>query len=554
MPDLRHGLTTLHTGPFRWLLTLTIGGRVVRLTTGDSDQHLTVTGNDGELYEFVGGLGEVSYERLLDLWNASASPRSQSFEVFLDFDIAQAVARGVPVYAAEGELAQWYEGTSWEQRRRVLFGQLEEPVYGEQGDPFSFALSEDPGDDQALEPSPSKTVAEGVTFLESGNIGPDPGIIGAVYPTVIGTPGQAKTIGTTSTGGLSEEVGGTPALLVRRDGTGASTTLTDYRVLIAGHQVAATSVKIWNKTTGITWSATPQLARDLLGNVYSYVNPPSAGVKPLEGEELYAIWDPTTGGGLRNSFAPGTLRGAGDVIRWALNASTLRIDRSRLSELKALNGFLVDSHINVPSSPWSWVSSNLLPLLPVSVGTGPDGLFVVPWLHTSLRKDQAVDVLEHKRNCVRAGDVVYTSRSEVLNDLTIRFGRAADTGSYALRRRVSGDNYDSADPDSRPEFWCRRSRSLFGRRSASFDTAAVFDTATAEAMLGHLARRHSFPRRELLVTLGRDLDWLRPGDVVLYADTGLHLTEAIALVGSIGYGENNLTAQLVLFEPLVFEA
>ena len=560
MPELRPSLSTVYGGPYRWLLSLRIGGRWVRVTSGTDGSLLEITGKDGTVYTFEGGLAPANYERILDLWNASAAPRSQSFEVLLSWDIALQIARGQPVFAAEGEFAQWYEGTTWEERRVVLRGVINEPSYGALGEPFAFALVEDPGDDQAIEPDPRKVVAEGVTFLESGNFGPDGGVVGAVYPTIIGAPGQAKTMGTTGT--LSEELAGSPALFVVRDATRGSTTVTDYKVLIAGHPVTATSVRIWNKTQDQTWTATPQTARDLVGNVYAYVNPSSAGVIPYDGDELYCIWDPDNGGGLRNPFGTGTLRGAGDVIRWALNRATFRIDHSRLAELSVLNAYAIDTFINSPVSPWAWVSSNLLPLLPVTVGVGPDGLYVTPWLHRDLRADQALIELEHGRNVERDGGLVYSSWNEASNDITLRFGPAADTGNYALRRRVSPDDYDPNDPDSRPDFWCRRSFGVLSevlelqaaRRVLALDSSAIFDAATAEAVLASMSRRHSFPRREVVVAAGRELDWLRPGDVVTYTDADVHLASSCALVGSIGYGADNLVIQLVLFEPLVFAA
>ena len=548
MADLRPSLSATQNGTYQWLLVLNIGSRTIQVNTGDP---VTITGKDGEVYEFKGGLGPANYERTLDLWASTPSPRSQSFQVFLDFDIALQIARGTPLFAASGELSQWYEGTPWEERRVVLRGTLEEPSYGPLNEPFAFSLTENPIEDRAVIPEPSWTVQEGVTFTEGATVGPDPGIIGAQYPLVIGAPGQAPGVGTTSTF-RSNDVPATPVLLVRRDTS--SSTLTNFRLLIAGGEVTTTDIKIVNLTNESKTFSTSIIATDTdgLGQSYSYVNP-TLGKDPAEGDQLYAIWDPDDGGGVRNWWGTGTLRGAGDVIRWALQQSTLRVDHSRLGELTILNSFKVDAFINAPISPWSWVSSNLLPLLPVSVATGPDGLYVTPWLVAGLSNEDAVEVIEEGRNAIRQGNVVYTSSDSVFNEITIRFAPNASTGSPALRRVITSQgNHDASDPNSSPNLWCTRSQGIFGTKRLDIETKVVYDTATAESILQYMARRHSHPRREVIYSVPRKMDWLRPGDVVKVTDADLHLSEVIGYLGSIAYGDDSLTVQVIIFEPLVF--
>jgi len=550
MAELRPALATL-TAPYRWLVSLTIAGRVVRVSTGGP---VTITGNDGEVYTFTGGLGDVGFERALDLWVANPSPRSLSLEMLLGFDLAQMVARGAAIFAARGELAQWYEGQPWESRRVVLRGLVQEPAFGALGEVFAFALVEDPGDDLALVPRSSWVVETGATWEETGTLGPDPGIVGSFYPLIIGAPGQAVGVGTTSTS-LSDEIPATPALLVRRDASGG-TAVANHWILLCGGTSKATSIKVYNATNDSkTFTQTAFVnVNDALGQPVTYVQPDSTSNSPVEGDQLFAIWDPATGGGLQNPYGTGTLRGAGDVIRWALDKSSLRVDNSRLSELKILNSYHIDTYINGPVSPWSWLLAEVLPLLPVTVGTGPDGLFVVPWLARALSVSQSMEDLEEGRNCTRQGAVVYTSTSEVYNDLTIRFAPNIDSGSFALHQTLNGETWTSTDPNTSPGLWCRRSASIFGKRSMSLEASVIYDPATAGAVLTDMARRHSHPRREIIYRLPRTLDWLRPGDVITLTDAALHLSSVVGLVGSIAYAEDDLTAQIVLFEPLVFAA
>jgi len=548
VPELRPALRAL-ANHYRWLVTITIGGRVVRLST---DGPVTITGTDGELYVFTGGLGPANYHRALDLWASMPAARSLSFEALLDFDLAQDVARGAALFAAAGELAQWYEGEPWESRRVVLSGIIDEPAYAALGELFTFALVEDPGNDLTVKPPASWVVETGTTWAETGTLGPDPGIVGSFYPIVIGAPGLAVGVGTTSAS-LSDQIPGSPALLVRRDASGGTAT-GDHWILICGGTAPVTSVKIYNATDDAKTFTTTTFVHtvDVLGQPVTYVEPDATSNSPQEGDQLFTVWDPASGGGLQNPFAAGALRGAGDVIRWALGESSLRIDHSRTSELSILDGYKIDTYINGPSSPWAWLLSEVLPLLPVTVGTGPDGLFVVPWLARALSFDQAVDALEEGRNCTREGAVVYTSTAEVYNDLTIRYAPNVETGGFSRYRTLNGDRYTSKDPNTSPGFWCRRSAATFGKRSMTLEASVIYDPATAGAVLQDLARRHSHPRREILYSLPRSLDWLRPGDVVTLTDEDLHLTDVLGLVGSISYGQDSLSCQLILFEPSVF--
>ena len=547
MPQLRPSLAAL-SEPFRWLLHLVIGGRDVYLSTRGP---ATVTAADGTVREFLTGYGLGDYSRSVDLWSVSSSPRSQAFETLLDFDLALMVSRGAPLFAATGELSQWYEGTTWEQRRVVLRGFLIEPAYGAVDEPFAFSITEDPSDDREVVPPASWLIEEGVTFIEAGNLGPDPGVVGQSYPLIIGAPGQALATGTTSPA-YSDDVAGSPALLVQRDGTKVSATLTQYDVLIAGGRVGASSVKIINLTdTARVFTATPLAGVDALGQAYTYVNP-TIGNIPFEGDELFAVWDPASGGGMRNPFGKGPLRSAGDVIRWALQASSIRVDNSRLGELSVLDAFKIDTYINTPVSPWAWLQSEVLPVLPVTVGTGPDGIFVVPWLARAVVAEQAVAILEDGRNVTRRSGLVYTAVGDVYNEITLRYAPNVATGAFAGRRTLGGYRYAADDPQTSPAYWCKRSQAIFGRRSFVIETSVIYDDATADAVVAHLARRYSHPRREVVFSAGRDLDWLRPGDVVLVTDASVSLAAVPAVVGSISYSDDALDIQVVIFEPLVF--
>lgn len=554
---MRPTLTTLTTKSERWLLRVTLGSRVLRFCTGKA---VVITGKDGKTYRYVGGLSPTDFERALDM-TASPTPRSQSFTVLPDFDVALMFMRGTSPSAGTGELSRWYEGAAYEERSVVLDGRMQDPAYGPKGDPFSFAISEDPGEDKALVPPVSWVVAEGVTFIDSGVLGPDPTIVGATYPLVIGAPGQSARIGGTSNT-FTDDAPGTPALQVIRDGSAVSTTLTDYRILIcAGETCEASQVRIVNLTDVTkTFDATTIVsATDGLNQRYWYVNP-TAGNIPAEGDEIYTIWNPANGGGIRNPFGTGTLRGAGDVIRWALAESDVRIDTSAHGELDILNNIKIDTHINGSISPYDWLMSQVVPILPVTVTTGPRGLVVKPLILRTVDKSQATIHLEHGRNCTRAGQVLWNTE-DIANDITISFGPNASTGATTMRRRAHGFDYDSADPDSSPNYWCRRSlQELRGQmgpndtgvRYLDVDGSVLFDVPSAEAALQEIVIRRSMPTMEVIYDLPRGEEGVIPGDVVSVTDAGVHLSASIGVVGPVQQSAESTRIQVVFYAPLVF--
>lgn len=131
------------------------------------------------------------------------------------------------------------------------------------------------------------------------------------------------------------------------------------------------------------------------------------------------------------------MRGAGDVLRWALGQSSLRVDRDRLAAaLPALNGFLIDCVIDERVTPWEWLSANLLPLLPVSLVSGPRGLYPVVWRHAAKASDATFRLdLAADPSIERDGGVRVDSTT-LYNDVTVSYCLDLRTDRYKRSARV----------------------------------------------------------------------------------------------------------------------
>jgi len=559
--DLRLPRATVAPGGWSWLLTVRLAGRDVRLTSGpDVDIDSDVDG----VRRYLSGLTTDGLARALDVFADGPSERSASFAVALSFDLAEAVEQGHAIHGARGELSQWWPGTKYEDRRVVLEGVIREPAYGDASELVAFTLRESLGEDRgrfwdAGEVVTRDTFPAGI--IQGGPLGSDDvdGLWGNAYPIVLGVPGVGHV---ESAGGVLThyDIAATPALLVEQQ---VSTTPADFRLMVCRGVAAdiGDRVEIVNASaTGKNFWGTLTVGKDQTGRDYTYVSPSGLASIPDKSDNLWATWvdraaTPPETTATQNPFAVGALRGAGDVIRWALALSTLRIDRSQAGRLAGLNGFRVDTYINDPTArPWPWVRDTLLPLLPASAVSGPDGLYVTTWDYDAT-PDDAVERLEVGRNCARSLDslVTYGDEGAVVNEVSVQFALDGATGQYT-RTITIGDTWEEhAVSPLYPSIWARRSRQFFGRRAQTVTAGWVYDYATAEAIGAHLLRRSALPPRRVAVTADAALAWLRPGDVVAFTDRSLSLIGRAAHVEAVASSESGqVEVGLILFESLTY--
>jgi len=561
--DLRLPWSTVASGDWSWILTLRVAGRDVRLTSGAD---VDVTSRTEGTLRYLSGLSTEGLARTLDIFADGPSERAASFAVAVSFDVAEAIEQGHLLHGATGELAQLWAGQDFDDRRRVLEGILREPAYGDADELLTFTIRESLGEDRGRFWAPGEIVSRD-TFPaglpNSGIAGSEDvdGLWGNAYPIVIGSPG----------GGHVEDVGGvltyfdvpaTPALLVEQQEPSTGTA-TDYRLMVCRGVARdiGSKVEIVNASAASSnFAGTMAVGIDRQGRDYTYVNPNGAPGIPAKSDNLWAIWIDRAAAVIesrstQNPFDVGALRGAGDVIRWALGLSTLRVDRSQLGRLAALNGFLVDTYLNDPTAaPWPWVRDTLLPLLPASAVFGPDGLYVAAWQYDATTAD-AVMHLEVGRNCSRSIDtlVTYGDEGAVFNEITLQFALDASTGQFARSKTLGAVWDDQAATVHHPSIWGRRSQQWFDKRSKTIPVPWAYDDATVEAIGQAMLRREALPPRRVAVTAGPEIEWLRPGDVVAFTDAALSMTNRAAHVEAVASLETGqVEVGLLLFDPLAF--
>jgi len=544
MSTVRPTIEALRNGPSSVVVELSIGGQILRYTDGGAVV-VSSRAPGASDRRFLPGLAIGPLSEQVAIFSGDISPRSVSLDLVVTVEIAALLRSGHSIYSATAEISRIWPEQEWEDRKVLLRGYVDEPMWGGAGEIFSFAVSEDPGSDPALI-IPSTWASTSATFPRASgerspepayvgaSIGRDPNIDGTIYPIVIGYPGSGVPVETPAPE-WGSQIPGSPALYVEL--TSDAPTNTDHIIMISGGPVEATACKVWNVTdrSKTVASTTVKTSKDKLGQAFSYILTTSSD-RPDEGDELWASWLPASGGGMSDPYGPGTLRRADHVIRWALAQSGLRVDDAMIPRLSILSSIKIDGYINAAVSPWEWLSSSILPLLPCSPVWGPDGLYVAVW-QLGAQVSDAVARIDVGRNAARITPVSMSGSDEVVNRLTLSFAPNGSNGNFSQYRTLTGirSAVEAADPAVLPNPWCARSQSVgaWGVRESTIETSYIYDQASAEIILGWQARMLSFPRRRVGVLLSERLAYLRPGDAVAFSDADLSVSEQVAHIDSI---------------------
>ncbi len=529
---------SLVSGRLVGLLVIDYAGRSWRWST----RPVEVYDEDGVGQRFTGGLGNVELDEDLDLFGDSPTIDSIPFELAWPGDVARLVALGHDLGAAVGEFSLWVEGTAWEERVVLVEGEVTDPEYGGVGELVSFSLERLGDEDRGTVPEVDAAVKAGVTWDDS----PDDSE-GVPYPFVFGQPGPFGAPGGASDGSAS------PAIYVD-DTLG--------KILVAGTPTetgaAGGNVAVYNEDLAERATLATKHARDGLGRTCTIID---TGVGTLygratdpwlPGHALWTVW--TTGRGALCSHRKGAISGAGDLMIALLERSTRPFDRGAvMAALPFLNRFIVAGYADDGSSPYDWIAENLVPILPVSMATGPRGIYPIVWRYDAT-PEMAVAEIQAGRGAVRSGPVAYDARTSIVNELTLSYALRARLNEYARTRTLTGDPMREGEADVISSTQARQSWARYGRQAESITTDIVYGTDTADLVLGTQMMQRAFQRRAVEFQVDHRYDRLRRGDHVLVTDEDVHLSEQLGVVTGLGRGFGVRLARVTLLEDPVRDA
>jgi hypothetical protein len=342
------------------LLDLHYAGQVYRVASEPID----VVDSAGRSLSYAGGLLPVDVAETLGRLSIDAAAPTATVRCILPIDVAAYRRAGhdltratatlwmVPCPAGEARLSTPMVLAA--DRWPLLTGSIRRPTYAIPDAPpgaVEFTLSAAPWTTSA------PIVPADARITSATWPGASREAFGKRYPRIIGAPGGF------STGGAATDAAGSPAYCIQRSGAGDAEIL-----LVAGHTVAAGLIGIIDPS-GNVYSQTPTSTTDAQGRRIAYVNITGAAAPfDLTATEYWVSWGD-------DAQSP---TDAVDVLVWALSLTGQPADVPSFEALKGrVPSVKIATYINDDSTPWEWVQANVLPLLPVTVRRGPDGLYPV---------------------------------------------------------------------------------------------------------------------------------------------------------------------------------
>jgi hypothetical protein len=414
-----------------------------------------------------------------------------------------------------GEIVQSYNN------RIVLYrGEIQQPQFGDPDEPnnfVAFTIEAQPwAQNQLLLNTPVIDQRFADRHIDTAD--------GKAWPIVFGQPGFAQS------GQYTKNLYATPAYCIKEyDSHNA-------QFMVAGHDIVGTGTVTIIDDNGQTTVKTPVRALDTFGNIYHYITIlPSDNVAMPgysgsgDSKKWWVYWDTPT---YPNRFGAGSLTRGGDVLQWAMLRSGQRVDIGAFANMAALlNRYQFSGYINDPAMyAWEWIQGNILPLLPVGIRMGPNGLRPV------LDQLGFIDLLQATAQWHIGKDLEIqqttavtqtTATDDIVNDATIKYafnGYGQNLTSVARCRHIrQGQNELQTDI-------AKTSVNRYGVKQTVLESNYIYDGITADLVVQTVVKSNALPRFEVTVIANMQWGYLQIGDIIEVTATRLGLKEHHAMV------------------------
>ena len=531
-----------------FVLTIEWAGQSWRWSTLPLDVTWTrLDGSGTTTIRTDGGLDALEVERSLAAISDTPELRTLSTDLVWPEDVALLVAEGHDLSSGEGELAVLTDGMDWGERVVLLRGRVSQPEYGGDGEPVSLSIVEEVYDDVASLLRPTQRVTEEKFATAKADA------IGRYYPIVIGQPGYR--IGRD---GVGKRTAGVPAHAIAYD----STLDTTDTLLVCAGRVAATQCRIayevYPGQLNSTSALTIVYGTDADGEVYGYVDISGESAIVRTAGKYWSIWQ--DGAGTLSPIRTGGVTGLGEAMLWAALRSSTRVDVARFQAVADRLTWPVAGYVDEPCSPMEWLADNLLPLAPVAMTYGLDGLGPVLWRHDARRVD-AVRTVTAGEGYHRVGRVSYTRKPrDVVNEIRLMWARDASQDDYleetvltpTLARSTGLTGAELSGVRQGAILDSQRSESAYRLvRTTTLESDVVSDATTAWRVVAWRARASSLSPREVEYDCTTEALELEEGDVVILVDAELHL-DVVAQVARIVVSDTpTIRIALQILDPAV---
>jgi hypothetical protein len=538
----------LHTRPV-FLLSIDWGARQYRFATK------SISVQDGNTSRFyTGTLENPDFNLQLDRYDFQVEADSIPFALVFDVNVANEQSKGNYIDASEGELSYVLQSvengeilTTYDDRVILYRGIVSQPIYGHIEQPtgyVEFSLEAK----AIVNPASLLDMINGVfcrvtdadmSNVQNKSISPmslcfDPdGFIevqdvhyGKVSPFVFGQSDVAFKSRTMT----PVKIPMSPAYVIAYKND-PSVNLPIF-LLIAGHQVDAITVTIADNK-GNTDTGTVQHFVNFDNHIFSFCKIETASTTLQSAivdntVEYYCVWD--SGGAYPSPYRPGPLEGGGDLCMWILSQSTDQIDYDRWNSVAPLlNRYKFAGFVNDPTfEPYKFLQDEILPLLPVGVTVGPNGLMPVIDLMVLGDDITAFESITVSNDFQRNSPIeTSTDLSSLVNEVELNFARSLKSDKYLSRVNVTPQKTSiyGARNFMYSDDYAMTSYNIYGRRSVSIDTDFVFDYKSAVLIARHMIRAKCTPKRTIDYLAAPRFGYLHIGDIIALTDDNLFLTD-----------------------------
>lgn len=512
-------------GRLVWLLDIEYAGAIYRW----SSRPVEVT-SDGGTLTYPGGLSAFDVEDSLGIVSEAGDQRSISLSLLWPRPgVAVLIQRGHDLAAALGQLSYLLDGQPWESRVVVIHGMLSQPEYEAADQPVSFTLVERPWDDIASIVPPEMQI-DGVTWPTSPIQAHNQRYPVPVFGDRVAT-GARRGVG-------GQAVGLSPAYALDLSSSAKEV----ETLIISAYPVAATTVSIgtlvdneYDTTVGVVAEFTDGLGRTIYG-----IDISSASATFKKASAWY-VTDWNEGGIYSNLQGNRPINTAGELLYWLAARSSVRVDLPRFASIVDALAWPIEAYIDEQASPLQFIVDRLLPILPVSLVCGPNGIQPVLWRYDARRED-AVEVLENGRNCARVGAVIYSAKPEDLVQRVV-IDYAWDAGANDYTRHMIAEPIPagptpsgSIDPRKVHNAFLRAAANRYSDddprryRSMNVQSDLIGSDVTASRFLAWKCRQVGYSPRLVEYEITQEMGWLELGAVVRLTDDEIALDEIVALV------------------------
>lgn len=486
---------------------------------------------DGGYKNYNNLLREFSYSESHNLIGVDIEGNSVSCAVVFDgLDVVKEWRKGYSLEGQKAELSYVLEEDgavlqTYENRVVLFVGTIQSPVFG---DPLesvgfaSFSVEKKPYDFSRTLIKSEHTI-NAATFLyhDEDTAG------GKSYPIVIGQPGH-----TLNEWGTLVQLYATPAYMSRKQ-------IGNYHFLIAGHKVHATQVKIRDQATNIaTFSVSVGL--DANGQEYSYVDVTGSDLA-YPGKTLFADsgdvanvsewWVYWGGGGMLNPFGSGFLEGGGDVCRWALLRSGVEVDYGAWGNIAGiLNGYKFAGYINDPeATAWDWLSTQIIPYLPIEVKAGQKGIKPILALFYASRYITPTHKIKADELFIQTGPLeTMRDTSDLLNSVTIKWGKAGSHDAFCFFSQIGPVSTNNSQ--HRDDVFSLMSENRYGLYETTIETEYIYDRDSAFQIAHTMVRANAFPMIQIRYDADNKYGYINVGDMLEFTDENLYFEGVKACV------------------------